>query len=72
MEHRAADLDDVSLKIIAQLQEDGRRSYSAIAESVGLSDAAVRLRIKRLVDTGVVQVVAVTDPLQLGDRKSVV
>lgn len=66
MEHKVADLDEVSLKIIAQLQEDGRRSYSAIAESVGLSDAAVRLRLKRLVDSGVVQIVAVTDPLQLG------
>lgn len=66
MEDRTADLDNVSLKIIAELQEDGRRSYSAIAEAVGLSDAAVRQRIKRLTDSGVVQVVAVTDPLRLG------
>lgn len=66
MEEQHAGLDEVSLKIIAELQEDGRRSYSAIAESVGLSDAAVRQRIKRLTDSGVVQIVAVTDPLQLG------
>lgn len=66
MEQKTVDLDEISLKIIAQLQEDGRRPYSAIAESVGISDASVRQRIKRLVDAGVVQVVAVTDPLQLG------
>jgi len=59
-------LDDVNQSIVAQLQSDGRRSYSAIAASVGLSEAAVRQRVQRLVQAGVMQVVAVTDPLQLG------
>lgn len=59
-------LDDVSKTIIEQLQQDGRRSYAAIAKVVGLSEAAVRQRVQRLIDTGVMQVVAVTDPLQLG------
>jgi Lrp/AsnC family transcriptional regulator, regulator for asnA, asnC and gidA len=62
----APPLDDVSLSIIKQLQEDGRRSYAAIGKVVGLSEAAVRQRVQRLVDGGVVQIVAVTDPLQLG------
>ena len=59
-------LDDVSKAIIEQLQADGRTSYAAIAKSVGLSDAAVRVRVQRLLDTEVMQIVAVTDPLQLG------
>jgi len=59
-------LDDVSKKIIAQLQEDGRRSYAAIGKEVGLSEAAVRQRVQRLIDGGVMQVVAVTDPMELG------
>src|SRR5688572_17379255 len=60
-------LDDVSLAIIEQLQQDGRRSYAAIGKVVGLSEAAVRQRVQRLVDSGVMQIVAaVTDPLQLG------
>jgi Lrp/AsnC family transcriptional regulator for asnA, asnC and gidA len=59
-------LDDVSKKIIEQLQEDGRRPYASIASSVGLSEAAVRQRVQRLVRTGVVQIVAVTNPLHLG------
>jgi Lrp/AsnC family transcriptional regulator for asnA, asnC and gidA len=59
-------LDGHNRAIIAQLQEDGRRSYAAMAESVGLSEAAVRQRVQRLLDAGVMQVVAVTDPLQLG------
>ena len=59
-------LDDVSKRIIEQLQQDGRRSYAAIGKVVGLSEAAVRQRVQRLVDHGVMQVVAVTDPLQLG------
>ncbi len=59
-------LDDVSKGIIEQLQQDGRRSYAAIGKVVGLSEAAVRQRVQRLVDAGVMQVVAVTDPLELG------
>jgi Lrp/AsnC family transcriptional regulator for asnA, asnC and gidA len=59
-------LDSVAKNIIEQLQQDGRRSYAAIAKVVGLSEAAVRQRVQRLVDTGVMQIVAVTDPLQLG------
>jgi len=59
-------LDDLSKAIIEHLQADGRRSYAAIAKSVGLSDAAVRQRVQRLLDSEVMQIVAVTDPLQLG------
>ena len=59
-------LDNVSKAIIEQLQQDGRRSYAAIGKVVGLSEAAVRQRVQRLVDGGVMQVVAVTDPMQLG------
>lgn len=63
---KPAPLDDVSKAIIAELQEDGRRSYAAIGKAVGLSEAAVRQRVQRLTDSGVMQVVAVTDPLEMG------
>jgi Lrp/AsnC family transcriptional regulator for asnA, asnC and gidA len=59
-------LDEVSKAIIEQLQQDGRRSYAAIGKVVGLSEAAVRQRVQRLIDSGVMQVVAVTDPTELG------
>jgi Lrp/AsnC family transcriptional regulator, regulator for asnA, asnC and gidA len=59
-------LDDVSKRIIEQLQEDGRRPYATIGKAVGLSEAAVRQRVQRLLDAGVMQIVAVTDPLQVG------
>jgi Lrp/AsnC family transcriptional regulator, regulator for asnA, asnC and gidA len=62
----SSQLDEVSKAIIEQLQQDGRRSYAAIGKEVGLSEAAVRQRVQRLVDGGVMQVVAVTDPLELG------
>ena len=56
----------MSKAIIEQLQQDGRRSYAAIGKVVGLSEAAVRQRVQRLIDNNVMQVVAVTDPLELG------
>ena len=58
--------DDVSRAIIEQLQADGRRSYAAIGQAVGLSEAAVRQRVQKLIDSGVMQIVAVTDPMQIG------
>ncbi|MEZ3181378.1 Lrp/AsnC family transcriptional regulator [Streptomyces pimonensis] len=62
-------LDAVSLAIIEQLQEDGRRPYAAIGKAVGLSEAAVRQRVQKLLDQGVMQIVAVTDPLTVGFRR---
>ncbi|KHL15836.1 Lrp/AsnC family transcriptional regulator for asnA, asnC and gidA [Mumia flava] len=59
-------LDETSKRIIAELQVDGRRSYAAISKAVGLSEAAVRQRVQRLTDTGVIQIVAVTDPREVG------
>jgi len=59
-------LDDVSKAIVEQLQSDGRRSYAEIGKAVGLSEAAVRQRVQKLTDSGVMQIVAVTDPMQLG------
>jgi Lrp/AsnC family transcriptional regulator for asnA, asnC and gidA len=59
-------LDEISKRIIEQLQQDGRRSYAAIGKAVGLSEAAVRQRVQRLTDNGVMQIVAVTDPMMLG------
>jgi Lrp/AsnC family transcriptional regulator, regulator for asnA, asnC and gidA len=58
--------DDVGKRLIEELQQDGRRSYAALAKTVGLSEAAVRQRVQRMVDSGLMQVVAVTDPLQVG------
>ena len=66
-------LDDLSKQIIEQLQSDGRMPYAAIGKAVGLSEAAVRQRVQRLTEAGVMQVVAVTDPLELGfDRQAMI
>ena len=63
---KAAVIDDVSKAIIEQLQADGRKSYAEIGKAVGLSEAAVRQRVQKLTESGVMQIVAVTDPMQLG------
>jgi Lrp/AsnC family transcriptional regulator for asnA, asnC and gidA len=59
-------LDEIDRRIIEQLQEDGRKPYTQMAPAVGLSEAAVRQRVHRLIDAGVMQIVAVTDPRLLG------
>jgi Lrp/AsnC family transcriptional regulator for asnA, asnC and gidA len=59
-------LDNISKQIIEELQADGRRSYASVGKAVGLSEAAVRNRVQRLSEAGVMQIVAVTDPMQVG------
>ena len=66
---RSAALDTVDKRIIERLQEDGRLPYTRLAAAVGLSEAAVRQRVQRLVESGVMQIVAVTDPLTVGFRR---
>lgn len=59
-------LDEVDKAIIRELQVDGRMAYAKLGPLVGLSQAAVRQRVQRLIESGAMQVVAVTDPLMLG------
>lgn len=62
----SAPLDTTAKKIIELLQTDGRSSYASIGKAVGLSEAAVRNRVQKLSESGLMQIVAVTDPLKLG------
>jgi Lrp/AsnC family transcriptional regulator for asnA, asnC and gidA len=63
---RTARVDQVDRRIVAALQRDGRRPFTSIAKELGLSEAAVRQRVARLQATGIMQVVAVADPMTLG------
>ena len=62
-------LDDIDRAIIERLQADGRTPYTRLGAAVGLSEAAVRQRVQRLVDAGIMQVVAVTNPMSIGYRR---
>ncbi len=61
-----ARLDATAKRIIELLQNDGRTSYATIAKEVGLSEAGVRSRVQKLLEAEVMQIVAVTDPTQVG------
>ena len=62
-------VDELDRQIIEQLQSDGRMPYTKLGAHVGLSEAAVRQRVQRLTDAGVIQIVAVSDPMVLGRRR---
>jgi Lrp/AsnC family transcriptional regulator, regulator for asnA, asnC and gidA len=62
-------LDDLDRAIIEHLQRDGRIPFTRVASAVGLSEAAVRHRVQRMVDSGTLQIVGVTNPLSLGLRR---
>jgi Lrp/AsnC family transcriptional regulator for asnA, asnC and gidA len=61
-------LDDVDRAIVEHLQRDGRTPFTQIAADLGLSEGAIRKRVQRLLDSGFMQVVAVTDPMTAGKR----
>jgi Lrp/AsnC family transcriptional regulator for asnA, asnC and gidA len=59
-------LDETDKEILRALQRDGRLSYAGLGPMVGLSAPAARARVQRLIESGVVRVVGVTDPITLG------
>jgi Lrp/AsnC family transcriptional regulator for asnA, asnC and gidA len=59
-------IDEVDLAIIRKLQADGRRPYADIAAELGLSPSTVQQRANRLIDSGLLKVTAVADPITLG------
>lgn len=59
-------LDDVDRQLVLELQHDGRASYARLADLVGMSQAAVRARVQRLLESGALQIAAVADPFAFG------
>jgi Lrp/AsnC family transcriptional regulator, regulator for asnA, asnC and gidA len=60
------DFDDTDRAILQELQEDGRRSFRAIARSVGVSEGTVRTRVRRIEEEGALRILAFVDPSRLG------
>jgi len=69
MDRSGTQIDEIDRAIIEELQSDGRVPYTRLGAAVGLSEAAARQRVQRLIDSGVMQVVAVTNPLAHGYRR---
>ncbi len=63
---RGQTLDRIDIAIITHLQQDGRMPYTTIAKDIGISEASVRQRVARLISRKVIQIVAVSSPLDLG------
>jgi Lrp/AsnC family transcriptional regulator for asnA, asnC and gidA len=61
-----ANLDEVDQKIFEALRQDGRTPFSQIAEQLDVSPGMIRMRYNRLVEMGLLKVVAITNPLRLG------
>jgi len=60
------ELDNVDRYIIESMRADGRISFAQIAQDLNVSPGMIRVRYNRLVEMGVLKVVAITNPLRLG------
>ncbi len=65
---REGALDDLDRRIIGHLQQDGRRPYREIGRALGVSEGTIRWRVRRLLDTQALRIVAIADPFRLGYR----
>lgn len=59
-------LDEIDRKIISFLQYDGRMPFTTIAAEMGITEATVRRRVNQLTDDGILQIVAIVEPRDLG------
>ncbi len=66
MKKKNKPLDRIDSAIIRLLQKDGRISNTDMAKEIDISEATVRTRLNRLIDTEILQIVAVSNPLKLG------
>ncbi|HWC86694.1 MAG TPA: Lrp/AsnC family transcriptional regulator [Solirubrobacteraceae bacterium] len=58
--------DDTDRQIIALLHGDGRIPYQTMAREIGVSESQVRARVRRMVDSGAVRIMALTIPRGVG------
>jgi len=63
---RQEDLDEVDQYIIEAMRQDGRIAFAQIAQQLNVSPGMIRVRYNRLVEMGILKVVAVTNPLRMG------
>jgi len=59
-------IDKTDRAIVGQLQYDGRMSFTDIAAELNISEGAVRRRVKRLINDGMLQIVGIAEPQLLG------
>ncbi|MBT3276030.1 MAG: Lrp/AsnC family transcriptional regulator [Spirochaetales bacterium] len=62
MEDKKYSVDELDMKIIAELQDDGRMSFRTVAEKLEVSDQTVRLRVTRMMEHGFLRVSPLINP----------
>lgn len=65
----SAKYDDIDVRIVKELQDDGRRPVRLIARNLNMPEATIRLRLRRLQDQGLLNILAYADPIRFGHSK---
>lgn len=59
-------MDKLDYLILSHLQEDGRRPFTEIAKSVGVTEGTIRKRVARLIEDDVIRIIGLVDPHKVG------
>ena len=65
-ESRQHQLDDLDIAILRHLEQDGRRSYSDMAEALGVAVSTVSARVTKMIERDVVSIMAHVNPHAVG------
>ena len=66
MSNNKFELDHLDFSILALLQEDGRKSFTDIAEELGVAVGTIRNRYHKLIQENILHIIGWTDPVQAG------
>ncbi len=61
-------LDELDFSILSYLQQDGRMSFTVIAEKLGVSIGTIRTRFNKLIEDGTISIIGRVDPDKVGFR----
>ena len=61
-------LDELDFSILSYLQQDGRMSFTVIAEKLGVSIGTIRTRFNKLIEDGTINIIGRVDPEKVGFR----
>jgi DNA-binding Lrp family transcriptional regulator len=64
-------LDEIDWRLLRELQRDGRASFTRLARTIELSQAATRARVVRLLRSGIIRVTGIPDPAAFGAAESI-
>lgn len=68
MQKNSITMDDLDFDIVSCLQQDGRMSFTVMADQLNVSVGTIRTRMNKLLEDGTINIIGRVDPDKVGFR----